>query len=147
MRHIPDSIWNAAEKQAERSTNRNHRTGCVLINPSSGRIVARGCAHLPAMNLATRTMHAERHALSSLGGRANGMWAVLTTLTPVGHHARCSRPCANCARALYRAGVSMVVFHERDRNGVWHERRESTEDLVLRASARRTSSFARHMKI
>lgn len=80
----------------------NPQVGCVLLSPD-GEIVAEG------WHRGAGTPHAEVDALSKLGGRADGLTAVVT-LEPCNH---CGRT-GPCSEALIAAGVARVVYSVSD---------------------------------
>ena len=82
----------------------NPRVGCVLVAPD-GSVISTG-AHESA-----GSPHAEIIALTVAGDRARGATAVVT-LEPCNHQGRTGP----CARALVDAGVTRVVFAQRDPN-------------------------------
>src|SRR5689334_17188008 len=84
----------------------NPRVGCVLVDPQ-GEVVAAGWHH------GAGTAHAEADALEAAGERAEGTTAYVT-LEPCSHVGRTP----SCARALYAAGVSRVVYAQGDPNPV-----------------------------
>jgi diaminohydroxyphosphoribosylaminopyrimidine deaminase/5-amino-6-(5-phosphoribosylamino)uracil reductase len=82
----------------------NPRVGCVIVAPS-GDIVAGG------WHRGAGSPHAEVDALAHAGERAAGATAYVT-LEPCNHTGR-TEP---CAKALYAAGVSRVVYAQADPN-------------------------------
>lgn len=82
----------------------NPRVGCVLLDPS-GRQVAEG------HHRGAGSPHAEVAALQAVGGRADGLTAVVT-LEPCNHTGRTGP----CSQALLSAGVSRVVHAMPDPN-------------------------------
>lgn len=83
----------------------NPRVGCVLLD-SSGQIIAIG------VHRGAGTPHAEIDALNQAGAGAAGAIAVVT-LEPCNHTGRTGP----CSRALIAAGVTRVVYAQRDPNG------------------------------
>lgn len=84
----------------------NPRVGCVLLD-RRGRAVGEG------RHLGAGTPHAEVSALAAAQGRAEGGTAVVT-LEPCHHHGRT----APCTAALIEAGITRVVYAQRDPNPV-----------------------------
>ena len=84
----------------------NPRVGCVLVD-AAGEVVAAGWHH------GAGTAHAEADALEAAGERASGTTAYVT-LEPCNHVGRTP----SCAKALYAAGVSRVVYGQADPNPV-----------------------------
>lgn len=82
----------------------NPRVGCVLLS-AQGDLCAEG------IHRGAGTPHAERVALDLAGDAADGATAVVT-LEPCNHTGRTGP----CAAALVAAGVSRVVFAQRDPN-------------------------------
>ncbi|MFT4009278.1 MAG: bifunctional diaminohydroxyphosphoribosylaminopyrimidine deaminase/5-amino-6-(5-phosphoribosylamino)uracil reductase RibD [Nocardioidaceae bacterium] len=82
----------------------NPRVGCVLLDPH-GAVIAEG------FHRGAGTTHAEVDALAKAGERARGATAVVT-LEPCNHTGRTGA----CAQALIAAGVTKVVYAQRDPN-------------------------------
>lgn len=82
----------------------NPRVGCVLLHPD-GTTIAEG------WHTGAGSAHAEADALRRAGEAARGATAVVT-LEPCNHTGRTGP----CAQALLAAGVSRVVFAQRDPN-------------------------------
>ena len=84
----------------------NPQVGCVIVD-DSGQLVGSGFHH------GAGTAHAEVEALLDAGSRAQGATAVVT-LEPCNHTGRTGP----CTQALIAAGVTRVVFAQRDPNPV-----------------------------
>jgi cytidine deaminase len=106
-------LWDAACRQAMRSTFKRHRTGAI-IDWENGHI-GRGCSYKHDGSLRVNSIHAERAATMPpfLYGRC-----IVVTLTRVGNFANCSRPCYDCAKTLQKYMLK-VVYAERTNNGGW----------------------------
>lgn len=118
----------------------NPRVGCVLVD-SAGDVVAAGWHH------GAGTPHAEADALEAAGERAAGTTAYVT-LEPCNHVGRTP----SCAKALYAAGVSRVVYAQTDPNPVaaggasWLRRRGvATEGGVLADEAQALNPTWTHL--
>lgn len=145
---LPEDVWLAAMKQAQRSPMIRFKVGCVIWDPSGGEIIAKGCSH-PDVKLSKvlASVHAERHAVHNAhGGSLAGTWAVVYTASSRGGCAYTSRPCYSCARALYNADVARVVFAERTISGGWTVTTERPGDLLKRAT-RTVGLYARQQRI
>ena len=131
LKYAPFYIWDAAVKQANRSTFKKHRTGCVIF---WGDIVyARGCSYKHDGGLKVNSVHAERHALSQLPTHPDQFWggyAVVVTLTQAGNFSACSRPCQACAEALGERGIWQVGYAEVTNDGGWAIRHDSIPELL-----------------
>jgi deoxycytidylate deaminase len=117
----PHAVWEEALHQAKRSPLKRFRVGCAIFDPAHGRILSRGCAHpTPSLRLATRSTHAEQHAVAHARRVVDldGAWAVVVAINSNGNHTFSSRPCARCITTLLRAGVEQVLFCERTKNGM-----------------------------
>lgn len=120
-------------------TGGNPRVGCVLLT-ADGDIVAEGWHH------GAGTPHAEVDALSKLGGRADGLTAVVT-LEPCNHHGRTGP----CSVALIEAGVARVVYSVTDPSpvagGGAQRLRDAGVEVIGGVLADQTSEFLREWLI
>jgi deoxycytidylate deaminase len=122
--------------------------GAVLFDPHNGRMLSNGCAHSHAGGLRMATVHAEQHALARAKHvDLRGVWCVVCALNAARDGcAHCARPCGACARELYRAGVSNVVFCELTISG-WRWHLESLAELAEQARHCRGKVFSRHLRL
>ncbi len=142
---LPESIWEQAEQQAERSTLRRFRTGAILVDGQ--RVVGRGCSHITSRKLARQSVHAEQHALSGVYD-TDGLTCVIVTLNRSGNWAWSSKPCAFCTHLMYNAGIERVIYGERDNTGSWTINAEDLESLIKRASvADICAEYAKSMRV
>ena len=155
MRNIPDeillaaapaSIWEAAIKQAERSSHKRFRTGAVIYY-GMGRhadvtIYSQGTSHFHNGGENIRSIHAELHAIRQLPRSYGGAKCIVVTLTKSGNFAQNSRPCHDCAMRLNKH-VWSVLYPERCNDGNWVVQSCSMHDL-MRAGLRsaRRGAFA-----
>lgn len=125
------AVWRAAEKQAERSTHKRHRTGAVIFYGMNGkpRLYSTGTAHPHDGGRRAFSVHAEMHAVSRLPPDHGGAVCLLVTLTKAGNYATNSRPCEHCAKLLAKH-VWGVIYCEMCNDGSWAVRRVSSADLL-----------------
>ncbi|MEP6478303.1 MAG: bifunctional diaminohydroxyphosphoribosylaminopyrimidine deaminase/5-amino-6-(5-phosphoribosylamino)uracil reductase RibD [Rhodoglobus sp.] len=113
----------------------NPQVGCVLLS-STGEIVAEG------WHRGVGTPHAEVDALSKVGGRAEGLTAVVS-LEPCNHYGHTGP----CSEALIAAGIARVVYAVSDpgvRSGGGSERLKAAGvDVVSGVLADEVSEFLR----
>jgi hypothetical protein len=128
--YAPLSMWRVAEKQAERSPHKRHRTGCVIFYGmgNTPRLYATGAAHPHAGGRRSFSVHAEMHAVSRIPPDHGGAVCLLVTLTKAGNYATNSRPCEQCAHLLAKH-VWGVIYAEMTNVGTWAIRRASANDL------------------
>lgn len=92
---------------AHRSPLGRYKTGALLIRDDE--ILSTGWSHVGSIRHAsTYSVHAEMHALM----RARHLdleGAICMTITTRGMRAFAALPCANCARALTKAGIEAVI--------------------------------------
>ena len=149
---LPEHIWLEAEKQANRSTLKNYRTGAVIFTKKDFTILARGCSHIPN-NGNVMSTHAEDHALDSFrkeygyGRRQIGILVVC--INKADNYAFSARPCAACAEQLALNDIETVYYAERINDGTWVCNVESPQELVDRTDKSRTSyrKYAKEMRI
>lgn len=119
----PIALWDAAVKQATRSTHSRHRTGAIIYDPDDSSVVGRGCSHYDAVpRMDTRSVHAERHALWDLPPEGEYPWTygcIIVTLTRTNNFARVSKPCASCASILRLYDIDHCIYAERTNDGSW----------------------------
>ena len=129
--YAPLVIWRAAEKQAQRSPHKRHKTGCVIYYGMSSKpnIYSTGTAHPHNGGRRTFSTHAEMHAVSRLPPDHGGAVCLLVTLTKANNYASMSRPCEQCASLLSRY-VWGVIYAEMTNDGNWAIRRVSANDLL-----------------
>jgi cytidine deaminase len=113
--YVPLPFWDAACKQAMRSTFKRHRTGAV-IDWDNGSI-GRGCSYKHDGSLRVNSIHAER-AATTISPVHHGGRCIVVTLTRVNNFANCSRPCYDCARMLQKFMLK-VIYAERTNDGGW----------------------------
>jgi deoxycytidylate deaminase len=151
---LPIELWEAAEKQAKRSTLNKFKTGAVIFDKDMN-IIGRGCSHdkdghyLP-------TVHAEYEALRDSYGARNygeqrviGQGIVIVSINKAKNYTYSSRPCLRCAAELHLGNIRYVYYAERLNDGEWIINVDSPVGLLNRAeqSGLRAARFAREMKI
>jgi tRNA(Arg) A34 adenosine deaminase TadA len=118
----PIALWDAAIKQATRSTHSRHRTGAIIYDPVDSTVVGRGCSHNPDKSpwIETRSVHAERHALWSLPPDFPWTYGcIVVTLTRTNNFAQVSKPCASCASLLRSYDIDHCIYAERANDASW----------------------------
>ena len=133
IRHAPLEVWSAAEKQANRSVFLKFKTGAVLID-RKGNIVGKGCSHVTESASPRNSIHAENHALMSIG-RVEGLMCLTVTINKSGNFAWSSKPCASCVHLMFKAGIERVIYAERSNDGEWTVNDEALESLILRVDS------------
>lgn len=145
----PRRIWEKAISQAGRSPFNRYRTGSVLFDPRSERILSAACATPIAGKLhAVASLHAEATAVSRAKHvELEGSQAVIVCISAKsGGWAWSACPCHSCARQMMGVGVEQVHFAQRDDLGVWHAMSYSPHELIER-SAKPTGKEARLQRI
>lgn len=147
--YAPQSVWESAQAQAERSPLTGFRTGAVIWNERTGDLLSRGCSHSSEKRIGTDNCHAEFHALSNWYGMGNKdtVCVIVTMNRHLDGWAWSSRPCAFCAHALHSRGVEHVMFAERDNTGVWTVTRERMSDLMERVARVPVAGFSKRMRV
>jgi dCMP deaminase len=134
----------AAYRLARNSHDLSTQNGAILVDPSTGEVVASGWNDLPPQirQLGERrlrpakylwTEHAERAALydaASRGIRTSGLWLFCPWLA-----------CADCGRALVMSGISRVVGHDlglHHTRGDWADSIRTADTMFAEAGVRVT---------
>lgn len=126
----PKEVWLRAEREAARSPMPNFKTGAVIFDIRTGKILSASCSYPHGKsNMATVNEHAETSALG-LVRHLDLRRAAIAIYTLNKTHKGCawsSAPCAHCAYNLSRRGVDHAVYAVRTDAG-WQIRQD---DLVL----------------
>lgn len=130
-KYAPIAMWRAAEREANRSPHKRHRTGCVIFYGMGKNhiLYSSGTAHPHDGGRRTYSVHAEMHAVSRLPPDHGGSVCLLVTLTKAGNFATNSRPCVHCAGLLAKHCWG-VIYPELCNDGSWAIRRESCVNLT-----------------
>jgi deoxycytidylate deaminase len=144
----PEYVWERVEHEAIRSPMIRFKAGCIIYNPSTEKIIAKGCSH-PDIQYSKilASVHAEAHAIhNNVHLPMDGCWAIVYTLNGRGGCAYTSRPCYSCAQSLYKSDIERVIYPERVAEGTWIVKTEHPEELISRAPEP-TGIFARNQRI
>lgn len=142
-------LWEMAMRQAERSPQRRFRTGAVLFDPRSGRLLSKACSRCaPGQMQEVATLHAEADAIRKarhvdLEG-AHALVVCVNANSSGWAWSAC--PCRSCAAQLDHAGIAEVHFAQRDSEGEWMVFSVSPQSLIRRAENPKGRE-ARHQKI
>jgi deoxycytidylate deaminase len=142
--HAPMHIWQAAEKQAMRSSLVRFKTGAVIFRGSE--IVSKGCSYVGAASAPRKAIHAEQHALRGISGHEDNLSCLIVTLNRSNNWAGSSKPCAFCVHLMHKAGIDNVIYAERDNSSEWSINKESIDSLINR-SMNINARYAKEMRI
>lgn len=104
------SFIDEAIKIAKRSSQKNYKTGAVLVQ--NGVILSNGWSHVPEFSR-LRSMHAEIHALARARHLPiKNMTDIRMYVATLRHNGNLvsARPCLNCAVALRSVGIFPIHF-------------------------------------
>lgn len=148
---FPESIYQEAYKQAERSTLKNYRTGAVVFKGEE--VYFKGCSHIKANNGPHASIHAEQHcvdeAVRQMYRHISGLNMFVLCIGKAGNPAFSSKPCYSCAIRLSAIPVEYVYYLERMNNGKWIMNVKTQLELIAEAenSGLRLEHYAKNMRI
>jgi deoxycytidylate deaminase len=125
----PMNMWYRSISRAASCTHKRHRTGCIIFDNKTGKVLASGTAH-PADGYAIRSIHAERDALRKVSSEGGSHSLLIVTLTKTGNFAQVSRPCTHCTEAILQCPeIDNIIYAERTNDGTWAVRDERPQNL------------------
>lgn len=146
---LPPYLWEAAHKQASRSSLKTFKTGAIIFKDDF-KIVSKGCSHHTLFR-GKPSIHAEANALDSFRGTGSalGLNVLIYTLGRSNRPAFSSRPCYSCLHKMDKVGIKNIYYLEKLNSGWFVLNIETPLELKIRAMKAevRESSYARNMRI